>query len=76
MFFGLIESVWSGQQADVIFLFMTPYERDSLNGSEVRSGYAALAAKHEAITVVVPPVDPDETTDLILASLHARELLV
>ena len=76
VFFGLIDSVWSGQQADVIFLFMTPHESDRLNRDEVRSGYAALAAGHEAITVAVPPVDPDETTDFILASLRARELLV
>lgn len=74
-FFGLIESVWSGQQADVIFLFMTPHENDSLNRDEVRSGYAALASEHNAITVTVPPVGPGETTDFILASLRARELL-
>ena len=76
VFFGLIESVWSGQQADVVFLFMTPHERDRLNRDEVRNGYAALAAEHEAITVAMPPVDPEETTDFILASLRARELLV
>jgi thymidylate kinase len=75
VFFGLIESVWSGQQADVVFLFMTPHESDRLNRDEVRSGYAALAAQHEAITVSVPPVDPEETTDFILTSLRARDLL-
>jgi dTMP kinase len=75
VFFGLIESVWSGHQADAVFLFMTPYENDRLNRDEVRSGYAALAAEHEAITVAVPPVGADETTDFILASLRARELL-
>ena len=75
VFFGLIESVWSAQQADVVFLFMTPHESDRLNRDEVRSGYAALATAHEAITVAVPPVGPEETTDFILASLRARELL-
>ena len=30
VFFGLIESVWSAQQADVAFLFMTPHESDRL----------------------------------------------
>ena len=34
MFFGLIESVWSAQQADVAFLFMTPHESDRLNKDE------------------------------------------
>lgn len=75
VFFGLIESVWSGQQADVVFLFMTPHENDRLNRDEVRSGYAALAAEHDAITVTVPPVGPEETTDFILASLRVRELI-
>jgi dTMP kinase len=74
-FFGLIESVWSAQQADVIFLFMTPYERDRLNRDEVRSGYAALAAEQVAITITVPPADPEETTNFILGRLRARELV-
>lgn len=76
VFFGLIDSVWSAQQADVVFLFMTPYENDRLNRDEVRSGYAALAGECEAITVAVPPVGLKETTGFILASLRARELLV
>jgi thymidylate kinase len=74
VFFGLIESVWSAQQADVVFLFMKPHESDRLNRDEVRSGYAALAAENEAITIAVPSVGPEETTDFILASLRARDL--
>jgi hypothetical protein len=76
VFYGLIESVWSSQQADVVFLFMTPYERDRLNRDEVRSGYAALAAEHTSVTITVPPADPEETTGFILANLRVRELLV
>jgi dTMP kinase len=75
VFFGLIESVWSAQQADVVFLFMAPHENDWLNRDEVRSGYAALAEAHEAMTVAVPSAGPEETTGFILASLRARELL-
>jgi thymidylate kinase len=75
VFFGLIESVWSAQQADVIFLFMAPHQSDRLNKDEVRSGYAALAADHQGITITVPSVSPEETTGFILASLRARELL-
>lgn len=76
VFFGLIESVWSAQQADVVFLFMKPHESDRLNRDEVRRGYVALAAEHESITVAVPPLGPEDTTEFILASLRARELLV
>lgn len=75
VFFGLIESVWSALQADLAFLFMTPHESDQQNRDEVRSGYAVLAAENEAITVTVPPAGPEETTEFILASLRARELL-
>ena len=75
VFFGLIESVWSAQQADVVFLFMAPHKSDRLNRDEVRSGYAALTKAHEAMTVVVPSAGPEATTGFILASLRARELL-
>jgi dTMP kinase len=74
-FLGLIESVWSTQQADVVFLFMTPHESDRLNKDEVRRGYAALAAEHEATTIAVPALGSDETTGFILANLRDRKLL-
>jgi dTMP kinase len=75
VFFGLIESVWSAQQADAVFLFMTPHEGDPLNREAVRSGYAVLAAEHERTTIAVPSADQEETTGFILTSLRARNLL-
>ena len=44
VFFGLIEPLWAAHQADVVFLFMTPHENDSLNRDEVHSGDADLVA--------------------------------
>jgi thymidylate kinase len=75
VFFGLIKSIWSGQQADVVFLFLTPHESDWLNRDEVRGGYETLAAEHADITITVPASSPEETTDFILATLRARGLL-
>ena len=75
VFFGLIESVWSAQRADTVFLFMAPHKSDQLNKDEVRNGYAALAADHESITITVPSVSQEETTRFILATLRTRELL-
>lgn len=75
VFFGLIETVWSALQADLVFLFMTPHEIDRLNRDEVSRGYVALAAQHEAITIAVPQNGPEETTDFILSNLRDRELL-
>lgn len=67
--------MWSSQQADLVFLFMDPHERDRQNRDEVHSGYEALAAEHEAITIAVPPAGPEDTTEFILSSLRIRELL-
>jgi dTMP kinase len=72
-FFGLIESIWSSQPTDVLFLFMTPFEKDELNRDEVRSGYMALAEEHAPTTVVVPPGDAEIT--FLLATLRNRGLL-
>lgn len=74
-FFGVIESIWSSQPADVLFLFMTPFERDELNRDEVRRGYLTLAEEHALTTVAVPPGDPEEITTFILANLRDRGLL-
>ena len=49
-FFGLIGSIWSSQSADVLFLFLTPFESDDLNREEVRAGYEALAAENQSAT--------------------------
>lgn len=75
VFFGMIDTIWSGLSADILFLFMTPFERDDLNRDEVRSGYMALAREHASITVIVPPDDPEATTNFVLRQLHDRELL-
>jgi dTMP kinase len=74
-FLGMIKSIWSGQAADLLFLFMKPFENDELNREEVRSGYMALAKEHPSTTVVVPPGDPEATTGFVLGNLRDRELL-
>lgn len=75
-FFGLIESIWSGQQADVVFLFMTPFVNDSLNREEVRAGYEALARENKLFTIVVPEGGPEVTTTFILSKLRSCGLLI
>lgn len=74
-FRGMIDAVWSRQAADVVFLFMTPYEHDELNRDAVRDGYARLAAHHPDITIEVPASNPAATTDFILGQLVDRSLL-
>lgn len=75
VFFGLIDSVWKGHVADVVFLFMSPFEKDELNRDAVRQGYEILAAQHPEVVVRVPVATPAETTDFLREEMHARGLL-
>ena len=75
-FLGMIDMVWRAHPADLVFLFTTPYQRDELNRTVVRQGYASLAETHAARTVEVPPGTPDATTDFVLARLLERNLLI
>jgi dTMP kinase len=74
-FFTLINSVWSRLPADLVFLFMTPFERDALNRDAVRRGYAELAARHAEMTIEVPASTPAATTDFLIDQLTTRGLL-
>jgi dTMP kinase len=74
-FFTLIDSVWSGLPADLVFLFTTPFERDALNRDAVRRGYAELASRHTEITIEVPVGSPGATTDFLIRQLADRGLL-
>lgn len=69
VFFEMIDAIWSGQPADIVFLFATPYERDELNRGSVREGYARLVERHGPITVEVPRGTPEETTDFLMSRL-------
>lgn len=74
-FFTLIDSVWSRFPADLVFLFMTPFERDTLNRDAVRRGYAELASRHAEITIEVPADTPGATTAFLTRQLARRGLL-
>jgi hypothetical protein len=75
IFFGLIDMVWHKQPADVVFLFMTPFEKDELNRNEVQHGYESLADRYSDITISVPVTTPEETNDFLCTELRARRLL-
>ncbi|MFI7126852.1 hypothetical protein ACIBQ1_14245 [Nonomuraea sp. NPDC050153] len=74
-FFGVINSVWASQPADLIFLFTSPFERDELNRDQVRHGYAALARQHAPITIEVPPADAATTMAFLVDQLISRRLV-
>lgn len=75
LFRGLIDTIWSRAEADVVFLFTTPYQRDELNREPVREAYEQLAMQNPGLTVRVPRADPNETAAFIAAALRERNLL-
>jgi len=75
LFRGVIDSVWAGQTADIVFLFTTPFEHDELNRDEVARGYTDLAAEHPAITVTVPMAAAEATTAFLITTMRDRGLL-
>jgi thymidylate kinase len=75
-FFGLVHAAWRDFEADVVFLFLEPYESDRFNSDAVRIGYRQLAAENPDRAVLVPTGDVDTLSTLILAALKERGLLV
>ena len=75
VFHRLIDTVWAGQDADVVFLFTSPHEHDDHNRRDVLEAYDLLAAEHPAQTIRVPAADSDSTTEFIVAALRERSLL-
>lgn len=75
VFRGLIDTVWSEQRADVVFLFIDPHRDDDHNREEVRAAYEHLAATYPSLTVQIPRTDPATTTQLLLTHLRDRGLL-
>lgn len=75
VFRGLIDTIWSSAEADAVFLFTTPYQRDELNRAPVREAYEQLADQHPSITVRVPRAEPDETEAFIINTLRERSLI-
>jgi dTMP kinase len=73
-FFGAIEMVWGGFDADVVFLFLATYEEDSHNVSSVTDGYRWLAGRHKDIVVEVPAGSQESTTAFLLDELKRRGL--
>jgi len=72
VFFGMIDTIWRRQPADVIFLFLTPFTADPLNRHDVRQAYEDLAERYAPATVVVPPGSEEDTTAFIVDSLRDR----
>lgn len=75
-FRGMVDAVWSGLQADVVFVFDTPLEQDRWNVDGVKEGYLSLAAENPDVAVMVPPSDVDSTADFIMSTLRGRGVLL
>jgi dTMP kinase len=74
-FFGAINMIWAGFDANVVFLFLSTYEDDSHNVSTVSEGYRSLAASHPGIVVEVAAGPPESTTAFLLDELRRLDLI-
>lgn len=75
LFQTLIDTVWSGLDADIVFLFVDPHEADAHNRRAVAEVYESLAAAYPALTVRVPRQGLEATTAFLLKHLSMRGLL-
>jgi dTMP kinase len=71
-FMNLIDSIWQDLTPDLVFLFINPFEDDSNNKDAVEQGYRKLNEEFSGITVVVPRLSVEDTSDFILEVLTAR----
>lgn len=73
----LIDQVWQGFQADVIFLFLTAHADDENNAPGVKEGYEAISADCDPDRVVlVPSLSVQRTHEFVVAELQRRGLVV
>lgn len=69
-------AAWRDVDADLVLLFLEPYESDRFNSGAVRIGYRQLAAANSDRAVLVPVGDVDTVSAFILAALKERNFLV
>lgn len=74
-FFGAVDMVWSGLQADVVFLFAASHTDDRKNTEAILRGYRWLAERQPDVAVEVPGGDIPSVTAFILDELGRRGLL-
>src|SRR5438105_1284241 len=74
-FFGAIDMVWGDFAADVVFLFLEAYEKDSHNVDTVTEGYEWLASHNPDTVVEVPIGSPSSTTAFVMEELRRRQLI-
>ena len=74
-FRGLIDEVWQGLEADVVFLFLHGHLPDDNNTQAVKGGYESLADAAGDQVAVVPALAEAETHEFILSELDRRGLI-
>jgi dTMP kinase len=75
-FRALIDAVWAPITASVIFVFLTPHERDDNNVTGVEGGYRTLYEEFADRTVLIPVLSEPETKQFILDELLRRDIAV
>jgi len=74
-FFGAVDMVWRGVDADLIFLFLSPHAEDKNNADSITAGYEFLRSRDSARTVLVPQRSSEQTTEFIVSELRSHGLV-
>jgi len=71
----VIDVVWGGVAADVVFLFLHPFSADRHNVAGIEAAYRELADRHPDVAVVVAQGDVKDRSEFMLGELAGRGLL-
>jgi dTMP kinase len=75
-FRALIDAVWAPITASIIFVFLTPHERDDNNVTGVEAGYRTLYEQFADRTVLIPVLSEADTKQFILDEMVRRGIAV
>ena len=75
-FFGSVEMVWRGFDADLIFLFLSSFKEDAHNSPEIEQGYRRLAEDSPSHVVNVPRGDAAGVTQFMIRTLRENGIVI
>lgn len=74
IYMSTLATVWTGFNADAVFMFDYPIVPDHNNSADVAKGYEELADVGGSTVIRVPSLSIQDTTEFIINELKEREL--
>lgn len=73
---SVVESIWSGFEADLVCCLFEPLRDDSNNSDLVTAAYYRLAEAHQGPVLFVPPASRSERVETVVDAMRHEGLLV